>query len=187
MITPSNFKNGLKLLFKDKPHSIVEFQHVKPGKGPAFIRTKLRNLTTGSIFEHKFRSNDKLEQISLDDKEVTYTYRDGEFFCFMDSETYEELRLTKEGLGDAVKWITEGMELSIVFYDGEPLTVNLPSAVDLTVAQTDPGEKGNTVTGGSKPATLETGTVVQVPLFISEGDILRIDTRTGEYVTRVKK
>lgn len=187
MITTANFRNGLKMLFDDVPHTIVEFQHVKPGKGPAFVRTKLKNLVTGAIFDHKFRGGERVQDITLDDKDVTFTYRDGELYVFMDSETYEELRLSADALGDATMWLTEGLELSIQFYDGRPLTVELPSAVDLLVVKADPGLKGDTATGGTKPATVETGAVVSVPLFINEGDRVRIDTRTGGYVTRVKE
>jgi elongation factor P len=187
LITTANFRNGLKMLFDGVPHAIVEFQHVKPGKGPAFVRTKLKNLVTGAIFDHKFRGGEKVQDITLDDKNVTFTYRDGDLYVFMDAETYEEIRLGAEALGDATRWLAEGLELSIQFYEGRPLTVELPSAVELTVAKTDPGLKGDTATGGTKPATLETGAVVNVPLFVGEGERVRIDTRTGEYVTRVKE
>jgi elongation factor P len=187
LITTASFRNGLKMLHDGVPHTIVEFQHVKPGKGPAFVRTKLKNLVTGAIFDHKFRGGERVQEITLDDRDVTFTYRDGDFYVFMDSETYEELRLGTDALGDATLWLTEGLELSIQFYEGRPLTVELPSAVDLVVTKTDPGLKGDTATGGTKPATVETGAVVSVPLFIGEGDRIRIDTRTGEYVTRVKE
>jgi elongation factor P len=186
MIGTSGIRNGLKFLFDGVPHTVVEFQHVKPGKGPAFVRTKLKNLKNGAIFEHKFRTSEKLEDITLDDKDVTYTYRDGEFYCFMDQDTYIELRLTAEQLGDAVNWLTEGLELSILFYQGDPLDVALPSAVDLEVVEAEPGLKGDTATGATKPVTVETGAQVNVPLFVEQGERIRIDTRTGEYVTRVK-
>jgi elongation factor P len=186
LISTSDIRNGLKFLYDGEPHSVVEFQHVKPGKGPAFIRTKLKNLKSGAIFEHKFRTSEKLQDITLDDKDVTFTYRDGEFFCFMDQETYIELRLTAEQLGDAVNWLTEGLELSILFYEGDPLDVALPTAVDLLVTKADPGLKGDTATGATKPVTVETGTVIEVPLFVEEGERIRIDTRSGQYVTRVK-
>jgi elongation factor P len=187
LITTANFRNGLKMLFDGAPHVIVEFQHVKPGKGPAFVRTKLKNLVTGAIFEHKFRGGERVQDITLDDKDVPFTYREGGLYVFMDAETYEELRLGADALGDATNWLTEGLELSIQFYEGRPLTVELPTAVDLLVVKADPGLKGDTATGGTKPATVETGAVISVPLFINEGDRIRIDTRTGAYVTRVKE
>ncbi|MCX7022919.1 MAG: elongation factor P [bacterium] len=187
MITTASFRNGLKMLFDDVPHIIVEFQHVKPGKGPAFVRTKLKNLVSGAIFEHKFRGGERVQDITLDDKDVTFTYREGDLYVFMDAETYEELRLDADALGEVTRWLIEGLELSIQFYDGRPLTVELPSAVDLLVVKTDPGLRGDTATGGTKPAIVETGTQVSVPLFINEGDRVRIDTRTGAYVTRVKE
>ncbi|HDR06799.1 MAG TPA: elongation factor P [Candidatus Coatesbacteria bacterium] len=187
MITTAGFRNGLKMLFDGAPHVIVEFQHVKPGKGPAFIRTKLKNLVTGAIFDHKFRGGERVQPVTLDDRDVTFTYREGDVYVFMDSESYEEFRLVSDALGDATNWLTEGLELSIQFYEGRPLTVMLPTAVELTVTKTDPGLKGDTATGGTKPATVETGAVVSVPLFINEGDKVRIDTRTGAYVTRVKE
>lgn len=187
MITTANFRNGLKLLFDGIPHVIIEFQHVKPGKGPAFVRTKLKNLVSGAIFDHKFRGGGKVQVITLDDKDVTFTYRDGDLYVFMDAKTYEEIRLDSGALGGATRWLTEGMELSIKFYEGKPLTIGLPSAVDLVVTKTDPGVKGDTAAGGTKPATVETGAVLNVPLFINEGDKIRIDTRTGEYVTRIRQ
>lgn len=186
MIGTSGIRNGLKFLYEGVPHTIVEFQHVKPGKGPAFVRAKLKNLKSGAIFEHKFRITEKIEDITLDDKAVTYTYRDGEYFCFMDQETYLELRLTADQLGDAVNWLTEGLELSILFYNDDPLDIAMPSAVDLLVTHAEPGLKGDTATGATKPVTVETGAQVNVPLFIEQGQRIRIDTRSGEYVTRVK-
>lgn len=187
MITTANFRNGFKLLFDGEPHVVIEFQHVKPGKGPAFVRTKLKNLVSGAIFDHKFRGGAKVQVVALDDKDVTFTYRDGDLYVFMDAKTYEEIRLDAGALGGATRWLTEGIELSIKFYEGKPLTIGLPSAVDLAVTKTDPGVKGDTATGGTKPATVETGAVINVPLFINEGDKIRVDTRTGEYVTRVKR
>ncbi|MCK4593637.1 elongation factor P, partial [bacterium] len=144
MNTTSDFRNGLKILFDGVPHTIMEFQHVKPGKGPAFVRTKLKNLVSGAIFEHKFRGGEKVQAITLDDKDVTFTYRDGDLYVFMDAKTFEEIHLDADVLGDTVKWLTEGMELSIQFYEGKPLTIGLPSAVELMVTQTDPGVKGDT-------------------------------------------
>jgi len=162
----------------------VEFAHIKPGKGGAYVRTRLRRLSDGNIVDRTFRSEEKIEDVKLEQKNMQYLYRDGDLFYFMDSETYEQLPMSVEHLGDAIWFLTEGATIKMQFYEGEPIGVELPPAVELVVASTDPGVKGDTATGGSKPAKLVTGYVVQVPLFIQEGETIRIDTRTGEYLER---
>ncbi len=164
-------------------HSIVEYQHVKPGKGSAFMRTKLRNINTSATIDKTFRTDEKFERAIVERKPMHYLYSD-DFYHFMDTETYENIALNDLQLGDARLYIKENMTIDVVFCDGLPIGVELPAAVELKVIRTEPGVRGDTVSGGSKPATLETNTVVQVPLFIGEGDIVKIDTRTGEYLGR---
>jgi len=184
MISPNNFRHGLVILLDGQLYSVVEFAHIKPGKGGAYVRTRLRRLSDGNIVDRTFRSEEKIEDVKLEQKNMQYLYRDGDLFYFMDSETYEQLPMSVEHLGDAIWFLTEGATIKMQFYEGEPIGVELPPAVELVVASTDPGVKGDTATGGSKPAKLVTGYVVQVPLFIQEGETIRIDTRTGEYLER---
>jgi len=165
--------------------SISEFQHVKPGKGPAFVRTKLKNVETGKVVENTFRAGEKVEEVRLDRREFQYLYPDGEFYVFMNTETYEQIQLHKDILGDVPKYIKESDMCSVLLIEDTPLTVEPPMTVELAVRETDPGLRGDTAQGGSKPATMETGLVVQVPLFIEEGQIIRIDSRTGKYLGRV--
>ena len=170
-------KNGLR--------SIAEFQHVKPGKGPAFVRTKLKNVENGKVVEHTFRAGEKVEEVRLERREFQYLYPDGDFFVFMNTESYEQIQLHKDTLGDVPLYIKESDMCSLLLLEGNPLTVEAPLTVELKVTQTDPGLRGDTAQGGSKPATMETGLVVQVPLFIEEEEILKIDSRTGKYLGRV--
>ena len=170
-------KNGL--------WSIAEFQHVKPGKGPAFVRTKLKNVENGKVVEHTFRAGEKVEEVRLERREFQYLYPDGDFFVFMNTESYEQIQLHKDTLGDVPLYIKESDMCSLLLLEGNPLTVEAPLTVELKVTQTDPGLRGDTAQGGSKPATMETGLVVQVPLFIEEEEILKIDSRTGKYLGRV--
>lgn len=186
MYDTSQFKRGLKILFKDEPYAIVEFQHVKPGKGGAFIRTKLKNLITGKVLDETFRSGEKVEEPDVEEKEVQYLYRDGEGFHMMDMTSYEETIIMEEVVGQAADYFQENASLNVLFYNGSPVSIDLPPSVELKVAQTDPGLKGDTASGATKPATLETGAVVQVPLFINEGEVLKIDTTTGKYIERAK-
>ena len=165
--------------------SIVEFQHVKPGKGPAFVRTKLKNVENGKVVEHTFRAGEKVEEVRLERREFQYLYPDGEFFVFMNTETYEQVELHKDTLGDVPKFIKESDMCSVLLLEDKPLMVEAPLTVELQVKQTDPGLRGDTAQGGSKPATMETDLVVQVPLFIEEGQVLKIDSRTGKYLGRV--
>lgn len=165
--------------------SIVEFQHVKPGKGPAFVRTKLKNVENGKVVDHTFRAGEKVEEVRLERREFQYLYPDGEFFVFMNTETYEQIQLHRDALGNVPKFIKESDMCSVLLLEEKPLMVEAPLTVELKVAETDPGLRGDTAQGGSKPATMETGLVVQVPLFIDEGQVLKIDSRSGKYLGRV--
>ncbi len=187
MYSTSDFRRGLKIQFKGEPWIIVDFQHVKPGKGGAFVRTKLKNLVSGRVLDETFRSGEKLERPDLEEKNVQYLYNDPkDGYVFMDEGTYEQLHLTEEQVGDNRFYLLENMSLMINLYQGRPIGLDLPTTVNLKVTQSDPGVKGDTATGATKPATLSTGLVVQVPLFINEGDNLKIDTRSGEYIERAK-
>lgn len=187
MYSTSDFRRGLKVQFKGEPYIIVEFQHVKPGKGGAFVRTKIKNLLTGRVLEETFRSGEKLDRPDLEEKNVQYLYSDAkDGYVFMDEITYEQLHLTEVQVGDSRFYLLENMNLTINLYKGQPIGLDLPTTVNLGVTKSDPGLKGDTATGAIKPATLSTGLIVQVPLFINEGDILKIDTRSGEYIERVK-
>ncbi len=186
MVSTSEFRNGLVVKLEGDLYSMVEFQHVKPGKGGAFVRTRLKNIKTGRVLDKTFRSGDKVEDVRLDRKTIQYQYRgDGEY-VFMDTETYEQLHVPETVVGDASLYMKENLEVDVLYSGEEPVSVELPTFVVLKVVKTDPGVKGDTASGGSKPATLESGAVVQVPLFLQEGTEIRVDTRTGIYVERVK-
>jgi elongation factor P len=165
--------------------TIVGFQHVKPGKGGAFVRTKLKNVGTGRVLEETFRAGERVEEVRLERRNFQYLYQDGEFYTFMNTETYEQVSLPAEALGDVPLYIKESDTCQVLLHEGKPLLVEAPLTVELTVSQTDPGLRGDTAQGGTKPATMETGLVVQVPLFIEEGEVIRIDSRTGKYLGRV--
>lgn len=182
----SDFRKGLKIEFRGDPWVIVDFQPFNPGKGAAFTRTKMRNLKSGQVVEHNIRSGEKVEKADTEEKQMQYLYRDGEGFHFMDTASYEQISLSESEVGDVTNFLLENMNLQVLFYQGKPLTVEPPTFVELSVKETQPGIKGDTVSGGTKPATLETGLVVNVPFHINEGDILRIDTRESKYVDRVK-
>jgi len=186
MYSTAEFRKGLKIELDGAPYMIVEFQHVKPGKGGAFVRTKLKNLLTGRVLDQTFRSGERVKKPDLMEKEMQYLYKDGDSYCLMDNETYEQIMLSGEQMGDAVLYLTENMNLQVLFFNQQPVAVEVPNFVELTVAQTDPGLRGDTASGGTKPATLESGAVIQVPLFINEGDRLKVDTRTGTYIERLK-
>jgi elongation factor P len=184
-ISTADFKNGKAILIDGKPNIIIEFQHVKPGKGGAFVRTKVRDIRTGRVNDLTFRSGEKFDEIRMEQKEMQFLYADGDDFNFMDTETYEQIALSTLVVGDAAKWLKEN-EIATLQYAGEELIgVDPPMFVELEVTETEPGFKGDTVQGGNKPATLETGAVVQVPMFINNGDVLKIDTRDARYITRV--
>jgi elongation factor P len=184
MISTNDLRTGVTIEFEGAVWAVVDFQHVKPGKGSAFVRTRLKNVRTGQVMEKTFRAGEKLSRARLDRREVQYLYGMGDDFTFMDTETYEQFVLTRDQLGEALRYLKENLSLTVVFYEGTSLGVELPNVVELAVAETDPGARGDTAAGGGKPARLETGLVVQVPFFIQVGDVLRVDTRTGMYVER---
>jgi len=185
MISTNQFKNGTAIRVDGKRFTILYFQHVKPGKGGAFVRTRLRNMDSGAVIEKTFRANEKIENIRTESRQMTYLYRDGDLLHFMDAETYEQIPIPADVLGETEGYVVPNGVVSVLSADGEVVSVEPPAHVDLEVSETDPGVKGDTATGGSKPATLETGVVVQVPLFVSIGDRVRVDTRSREYLTRV--
>ncbi len=185
MADTTNFRNGFTMTLEDAIYSIVEFQHVKPGKGGAFVRTKLKNVRTGAVIDRTFRSGDKVDEIRVEKREMQFLYSESEFFHFMDSETYEQTQLRRETVGDTARFLVENETTYVSVAEGVPLAVELPNFVELTVEHTEPGVRGDTAQGATKPATLETGAVVSVPLFVNRGEKLKIDTRTGEYVERV--
>ncbi len=184
-IDTSQFRNGLKIELDGEPFTIVYFQHVKPGKGGAFVRTKVRNLKTGRVLDRRFRSGEKLEEPDIEDRKMQFLYHDGDQLVFMDSETYEQTPFTVEQVGEARQFLRENLDVDVLFWRGSPINVELPAFIEAAVSQCEPGIKGDTASGATKPATLETGAVVQVPLFIKEGERIRVDTRSGEYVERV--
>ena len=184
-VTTQQFKNGMAIIYDNKTWVIVDFQHVKPGKGGAFVRTKLKELKSGRVVDITFRAGEKLEDVRLEQKNVQYLYNDGDSFHFMETDTYEQFELPAEFIGESAKWLKENDTATIQIAGGEMIGVEPPMFVDLEVTETDPGFKGDTVQGGTKPATLETGAVVPVPMFINTGDKIRVDTRDGHYITRV--
>lgn len=184
-ISTADFRNGLTIETGGDIYVILEFQHVKPGKGGAFVRTKLRNLRTGSVTDKTFRAGERMEQALIERRSMQFLYRAGDEYAFMDSETFDQTTLPAEKIGEGASYLKPDMEVSVVRFEDELLGVEVPNTVDLVVSQTDPGLRGDTATGGSKPATLETGAIVNVPLFVNEGDVIRVDTRSGEYVQRV--
>ena len=187
MASTSDFKNGLILRMKDSLWKIVEFQHVKPGKGPAFVRTKLKDIQSEKIIDHTFNSGAKIEFIRVTSRKFQYLYKDGDSFIFMDNNTYDQVQVDKQLMDNSYFYIKEGDNIEISFDGNEIISLLLPPKTVLKVAQTDPGHKGNTATNALKPATLETGIEVQVPLFINEGDLVKIDTKNGSYSERVKE
>ncbi|HHW11778.1 MAG TPA: elongation factor P [Firmicutes bacterium] len=186
MISVNDFRTGLTIEVDGQIYTVVEFMHVKPGKGAAFVRSKLKNLRTGYTIEKTFNAGEKVNLARIETKEMMFLYKSDNDYVFMDNNTYEQLTLDEKTIGEGVKYLKENMNVMVQMYEGEAIGVILPNTVELAVIHTEPGFKGDTATGGSKPATLETGVVVNVPLFIEEGDILQIDTRTGEYLRRSK-
>jgi len=187
MYETSDIRNGLKVEVDGSPWSITYFQFVKPGKGCAFTRTKMKNLINGSTLERTFKSGEKLAPAEVEEHTMQYMYEDGEFFHFMNTETYEQVGITIEAVGDSKHFLKEDMEVQVLFYKGNPVNIDFPNFVELQIAYCEPGVKGNTAQGGTKPAELTTGLTVNVPLFIENEEWLKIDTRTGEYVERVRK
>jgi len=186
MYSTAEFKKGVKIELDGVPYTIVDFQHVKPGKGGAFVRTKLKSLLTGRVLEQTFRSGERVKRPDLMERDMQYLYREGDSFCMMDNETYEQMMLTEDQVGEVRFYLTENLDVKILFFNQQPVAVEAPLFVELEVAQTGSGLKGDTAAGGTKPATLESGVTIQVPLFINEGDRVKVDTRTGSYIERVK-
>ncbi|CAM2753897.1 elongation factor P [Skermania piniformis] len=185
MADTSDFKNGLVLRIDGNLQQIIEFQHVKPGKGPAFVRTKLKNVLSGKVVDKTFNAGVKVETATVDRRDMTYLYHDGSDYVFMDAQTFEQIAIAEATIGDGAQFLLESMKVQVATHEGEPLYVELPVTVELEVRHTDPGLQGDRSTGGTKPATLETGAEVQVPLFINTGDKLKIDSRDGNYLGRV--
>ncbi|MBE6038002.1 MAG: elongation factor P [Anaerofustis stercorihominis] len=186
MVTAGDFKNGITFEMDGDVYVVVDFQHVKPGKGSAFVRTKIRNVKTGATVERTFNPTDKFPKAMIETKEMQYLYNDGELYYFMDNETYDQVPLNYAQVEDAIKYIKEDMTATIKFHKGEAFSVEAPNFVELLITVCEPAVAGNTATGATKPATVETGALVLVPLFVNEGDTIRIDTRTGEYMSRLK-
>jgi elongation factor P len=188
VISTSDFKKGTKILYQDAPYLVVDFQHVKPGKGGAFVRTKMKNLITGLMHEDTFRSGEKFEKPDLKYHEMQYLYKEGNMYQFMDQETYDQVAFDAKQLGDATDYLKEQSIVTVLEFEGKPISVNPALFIELTVVTTTPGVRGDTAQGGAtKPATLETGLVVNIPLFVNEGDIIKVDTRDASYIERVKK
>ena len=184
-ITTNDLKNGITLELENGLFTVVEFQHVKPGKGGAFVRTKLRNLRNGNVFEKTFNAGIRVEQAILDKRDMQFLYKDGGEFVFMDTETYDQTNIAPNALGEAADYLIEQAMAIIAYHNGDIVTVEIPASVELVIADTEPGVQGDRVSGAKKPATLETGKVIQVPLFVNVGDKVKVDTRSGDYITRV--
>jgi elongation factor P len=183
-VSTNDLKNGMSLNLPEGLFSVVEFQHVKPGKGGAFVRTKLKNVRSGAVIERTYRADEKLDQAIIDKRDMQFLYRDGSDFVFMDTSNYEQLQAAPDSLGTAPDYLKEGDEVNLQMYDNEIVGVEMPASVELTVTETEPGVQGDRVSGARKPATLQTGLIVQVPLFVNPGDNIKVDTRSGEYLTR---
>ena len=185
MISAGDFRNGITIEFEGNVYQIIEFQHVKPGKGAAFVRTKLKNIINGGVVEKTFRPTEKCPQARIDRKDMQYLYSDGDLYNFMDTETYDQIALNTEKVGDALKFVKENEMVKICSYNGNVFAIEPPLFVELEITDTEPGFKGDTATGATKPAIVETGAKVMVPLFVDQGEKIKIDTRTGEYLSRV--
>ncbi len=185
MFSVNDFRTGITIELEGNLFTVVEFQHVKPGKGAAFVRTRLKNVKTGFVVEKTFRGGEKVMRAVVERRPMQFLYASDGDYTFMDNENYEQITVNSDFLGDGVKWLKDGTQVSVLLHNETPIGIDVPNFVDLKVVQTEPGFKGDTATGASKPATLETGAVINVPLFVNEGDVLQIDTRTGEYLKRV--
>ncbi len=183
-ISTSDIKNGITIKIDEGLFTVIDFQHVKPGKGGAFVRTKIRNARTGAVIERTYRSDERLEQAIIDKRDTQYLYRDGDDYVFMDQDTYDQIPVSSKNLGEAANFLKETGKAMLVQFEDEIIGVELPASVELIIAETEPGMQGDRVSGARKPATLETGFVVQVPLFVGPGEVIKVDTRTGEYMTR---
>lgn len=185
MISTADFRNGKVIIISDNLMEIVEFQHVKPGKGSAFVRTKLKNVLSGRALEKTFRAGERMEEARLVEESYQYLYYDGDLYHFMHKESYEQLAVGGDLVGESKNWMKENGEVGLLFHDGTVIAIHLPNSVDLTIEESEPGVQGDRAQGATKPAKLETGATVQVPLFVNEGEVIRVDTRTGEYMERV--
>ena len=186
-VSTTEFRNGLKIEIDGEPYVIVEFQHVKPGKGGAFVRTKFKSLKSGNVTDKTFRAGEKVDVPELDEKTMQYLYAADKDRVFMDTSNYEQISLSEVQLGESINYLKENMEIKVLYHKGRPINIEVPMFVELAIAKTDPGVRGDTASGGSKPATLETGAVVKVPFYLNEGDVIKVDTRTGTFIERVKK
>ncbi len=186
MLSITDLRTGTTIELEEAPHAVLSYAHSKMGRGGAVVRTKLKNLKTGATYERTFHGNDKVDEAHLIERAATYLYQDGDHFTFMDSASYDQFTLAKNQLGDSAQYLAEGAAVKILLYEGEPITINLPIKLELKVTHTEPGVRGDTAQAGTKPATLETGAVVTVPLFVTIGDTIRVDTRDGSYIERAK-
>jgi len=186
-VSTAEFRNGLKIEIDGEPYVIVEFQHVKPGKGGAFVRTKMKSLKSGNVIDRTFRSGEKVEVPELEEKTMQYLYAADKDRVFMDTSSYEQISMSEQQLGESINYLKENMEIKVLYFKGRPINIDVPMFVELAIAKTDPGVRGDTASGGSKPATLETGAMVKVPFYLNEGDVIKVDTRTGTFIERVKK
>ena len=186
-VSTTEFRNGLKIEIDGEPYVIVEFQHVKPGKGGAFVRTKFKSLKSGNVTDKTFRAGEKVDVPNLEEKTMQYLYAADKDRVFMDTSTYEQVSMNEKQLGDSINYLKENMEIKVLYHKEQPINIDVPMFVELAIAKTDPGVRGDTASGGSKPATLESGAVIKVPLYLNEGDVIKVDTRTGTFIERVKK
>jgi len=186
-VSTAEFRNGLKIEIDGEPYIIVDFQHVKPGKGGAFVRTKIKSLKSGNVIDRTYRSGEKVDVPELEEKNMQYLYAADKDRVFMDTANYEQVSMNEKQLGDSINYLKENMEIKVLYHKGQPINIDIPMFVELVIAKTDPGVRGDTASGGSKPATMETGAVVKVPFYLNEGDVIKIDTRTGTFIERVKK
>ena len=186
-VSTAEFRNGLKIEIDGEPYMIVEFQHVKPGKGGAFVSTKIKSLKSGYVIDRTYGSGEKVDVPELEEQTMQYLYAADKDRVFMDTSSYEQISLNERQLGDSINYLKENMEIKVLYHKGQPINIEIPMFVELAIAKTDPGVRGDTASGGSKPATLETGAVVKIPFYLNEGDIVKIDTRTGTFIERVKR
>lgn len=185
MYSTTDFKKGLRIEMEKEPYEIIDFQHVKPGKGGAFVRTKLKSLISGKVIDRTLRAGEKVDTPNIEEKNMQYLYDEGNSFVFMDNETYDQVHIDKEASAESAGFLLENIHVKILYYNGKPVNIEVPNFIDLKIAKTEPGLRGDTVSGATKPATLETGLVISVPLFLNEGDIIKVDTRTKTYIERV--
>ncbi|MCL6119900.1 MAG: elongation factor P [Deltaproteobacteria bacterium] len=185
MYSTTDFKKGLKIEMDREPYEIIDFQHVKPGKGGAFVRTKLKSLISGKVIDRTLRAGEKVETPNIEEKNMQYLYNEGNDFIFMDNETYDQVHIDKEACAESAGFLLENINVKVLYYNGKPINIETPNFIDVKITQTEPGLRGDTVSGATKPATLETGLVINVPLFLNEGDLIKVDTRTKSYIERI--